>query len=110
MVLKLDRHMDTIANGPDIEEDQTLTLEVRRVEVGKRFTIPSDDVVARFDVKRFGPSSTGKGFKGYLIVKKVEKDAVVAEVNLVVEATTADGSYKETARFRGDHTFLRELR
>jgi hypothetical protein len=108
MVLKLERHMDTIVRGPDIEEDQTLVLELRRVEIGKRLTIPSDDVTARFTVKRFGPSSQGKTYKGYIIVKSVSKDEVVATLKLEVTAITSDGTYIQTATFHHDYPFRRE--
>ena len=108
MLLKLERHMDTILGGPDIEEDQTLLLELRRIEVGKRLTIPSDDATARFSVKRFGPSSQGNSYKGYVIVRTVTKDQVVATLKLEVTASTSDGSYTQTATFHGDYTFWRE--
>jgi hypothetical protein len=108
MVLRLERHMDTILGGPDIEEDQTLVVELQRIEIGKRLTIPSDDATARFTVKRFGPSSTGNSYKGYIIVRTVTKREVVATLKLEVAATTSDGSYTQTATFHGDYTFWRE--
>jgi hypothetical protein len=108
MVLTLERHMDTILRGPDIEEDQTLVLELRRIEIGRRLTIPSDDATARFSVKRFGPSSTGSSYKGYVIVRAVTKREVVATLKLEVTATTSDGSYTQTATFHGDYSFVRE--
>jgi hypothetical protein len=107
-VLKIERHMDTIVSGPDIEEDQTLILELRRIEIGKRLVIPSDDVTARFTVKRFGPGSKGQGFKGYIIVKSVSKSELVATLKLELTAKTSDGEYKETPTFHGDYTFVRE--
>ena len=108
MVLTLERHMDTIFNGPDIDEDQTLTIELQRVEIGKRVTIPSENVTVRFGVQRFGLGSTGKSFQGFIIVKSVKKDEVVATLKLLVVAATKDGSYTEEARFHSDYTFLRE--
>ena len=108
LVLKIERHMDTIARGPDIEEDQLLVLELRRVEIGKRLAIPSGDVVARFDVKRFGPSSQGETYRGSIIVSSITKERVVATLKLDIIALTADGSYKQTPRFHGDYTFIRE--
>jgi hypothetical protein len=108
LVLRIARHMDTIVRGPDIEEDQLLVLELRRVEIGKRMTIPSEDVTVRFTVKRFGPSSQGNSYKGYIIVKSVSKDEVVATLKLDVIATTSDGSYTENPTFHTDYTFRRE--
>ncbi len=108
LVLWLARHMDTIVRGPDIEEDQLLVLELPRVEIGKRLTIPSDAVTVQFSVKRFGPSSQGNAYRGYVIVKSVAKEQVVATLKLEVIARTRDGSYTQTATFRGDYTFLRE--
>jgi hypothetical protein len=108
LVLTIARHMDTIVRGPDDEEDQRLVLELRSVEVGKRYAIPSDDVAAHFSVQRFGPASQGETFHGAMVVKKVSEKQVIANVNLVVTARTADRSYAETARFRGDYTFTRD--
>ena len=34
LVLQIDRHMEEILRGPDIEEDQTLVLELRDYEIG----------------------------------------------------------------------------
>jgi len=108
LVLQLSRHVDTIVRGPDIEEDQLLMLELHRVEIGKRMTIPSEDVTVRFSVKRFGPSSQGSSYKGYIIVKSVSKDEVVATLKLDVIATTSDGTYTENPTFHADYTFRRE--
>jgi hypothetical protein len=110
MVLMIERHMDTIANGPDIEEDQTLTIELRRVEIGKRLAIPSDDVTVRFAVRRFGPSSEGKSFQGFIIVKSVKNDEVVATLQLRVVAKTKDGTYTQEVKFHSDCAFVRELK
>jgi len=108
MVLKLERHMDTIVGGPDIDEDQLLVLELQKVEIGKRLTIPSDAVTAQFSVHRFGLSSKGTSYQGWMIVKSVGKEEVVATLKLEVTAITSDGTYTETARFHGDHTFFRD--
>jgi hypothetical protein len=108
LVLRIARHVDTIVRGPDIEEDQLLVLELHRVEIGKRMTIPSEDVTARLTVKRFGPSSQGNSYKGYIIVKSVSKDEVVATLKLDVIASTSDGAYTENPTFHSDYTFRRE--
>ena len=108
MVLKLERHMDTIVRGPDIEEDQFLELELHEVQIGKRLTIPSDAVTVRFSVKRFGLSSQGNAYRGYVIVKAVAKEQVVATLKLEVTAITSDGAYTQTAKFHGDYTFFRD--
>jgi len=108
LILRIERHMDTIVRGPDIEEDQHLVLELRRVEIGKRLAIPSEAVTAQFDVDRFGPSSYGNSYRGYVIVRSVSKKQVVATLKLDIIALTTDGSYKQTPRFHGDYTFNRE--
>jgi hypothetical protein len=108
LVLKLSRHVDTIVSGPDIEEDQTLMLTLRRVEIGKRIEIPSDDVSAEFTAVRFGPSSYGESYRGYILVRSVSDKQVVAALKLEVVAQTETGSYKQTARFNDEYTFGRE--
>ncbi len=108
LVLKLTRHVDTIVSGPDIEEDQTLVLTLRRVEIGKRIEIPSDDVSAEFTAVRFGPSSYGESYRGYILVRSVSEKQVVAALKLDVTAQTETGSYKQTARFDDEYTFGRE--
>lgn len=107
LVLKIERHMDTIVRGPDIEEDQTLVLELKRYKLGKRIAIPSDDVTVRFGVMRFGPRSHGEIYEGYVIIKSVTDEQIVARVKLNVTARTTDGSYVEQAKYHGDYTFFR---
>jgi hypothetical protein len=107
IVLTLTRHVDTIVRGPDIDEDQRLVLVVPTLEIGRKMMIPSEDVQPSFSVSRFGPSSTGKGFKGYLILKSVADEQVVAHLHLDVQAQTADGSYRQKARFSGNYVFDR---
>jgi hypothetical protein len=105
LVLKLARHMDTIVRGPDIEEDQLLVLEVRDFQIGRKLDIPSAAVRPRFSVTRFGPGSQGEVYKGYLIVRSVTPQKVVAHVHLDVRARTADNSYIQNARFHKDYVF-----
>lgn len=106
LVLRLTRHVDTVVRGPDSEEDQLLVLEVPRWNIGQRQTIPGD-VHAKFSVQRFGPPSVGDSYRGFLIVQSLTDKQVVATLNLVVTASTADNTYKQTARFRGEYTFDR---
>ncbi len=106
LALTIKRHLDTIVNGPDTEEDQVLILELRNVAVGKRLLIPSDDVAARFSAYRFGPESQGMTYRGYIVVKSIAPQQIVAAIKLEVSAQTVDGSYTQTVRFRGDYTFV----
>src|SRR5580700_678102 len=71
LVLKIHRHLDTILKGPDSEEDQTLTLKVRDVQLNQKLLVPSDNVTPDFVATRFGPSSKGQAYEGYLILKKI---------------------------------------
>ena len=105
--LKLQRHMDTIVNGPDVEEDQTLTLTVRNYALHKRLVIPSDDVDAELTITRFGPTTTGRKFQGFLIINSESTDEVVAYLNLQVDARTESGHYEQTVKFKGDYQFLK---
>ena len=76
LMLKISRHVDTVIRGPDDEEDQLLVLEVRDVRLNQRLTIPSPSVKPEFTVTRFGPSSKGESFNGYLIVRKITAEEV----------------------------------
>jgi hypothetical protein len=107
LVLQITRHVDTIINGPDIDEDQLLVLDLRNFRLQQRLPIPSAEVSPRLTITRFGPSSEGKEFRGFLIIKKISSDQVQAYVNLDVIAQTRDGSYSQKVRFRGDFVFLR---
>ena len=107
LALRLTRHVDTVVRGPDDEEDHVLVLDVRHWTIGQRLEIPGD-VTPVFTVQRFGPSSKGETYRGFLIVRKVEERRVVATLNLVVTAKTEDNTYRQTARFRGTFTFDRQ--
>jgi len=108
LVLKLARHVDQLMSGPDIEEDQTLIIELTDVAINERVPVPSAKAKVRLVVERFGPASEGVEFVGYVIVRKAEMYRVLADVHLDVQARTADGSYKQTTKFRGDQVFERE--
>ena len=108
LVLKINRHLDTVMRGPDTDEDQLLVLEVRDFRLNQRLAIPSEDVTAEFTATRFGPRSTGNSFSGFLILRKVGAKQVVAYLHLDVTASTADARYVQTAKFRGEHKFFRE--
>ena len=107
-ILKIRRHLDTVIRGPDTEEDQLLVLDVRDIRLNQRLKIPSENVTAEFTATRFGPRSTGNSFSGFLILRKVGANQVVAYLHLEVTASTADGRYVQTAKFRGEHKFFRE--
>jgi hypothetical protein len=55
---------------------------------------------------RFGPSSKGQAFKGYLIVKKITPRKVDAYLHIDIMASTASGSYTQTEEFHGNFTFV----
>lgn len=105
LVLKISRHLDTVVRGPDSEEDQLLVLEIHDYQLNERLSIPSEKVFARFTVKRFGPSSVGERFTGFLIVRKVSADQLDVYLHLDVVARTGSGNYTQTAKFRGDYSF-----
>ena len=106
LVLKIHRHLDTVLKGPDSEEDQILTLNVRDVHLNQKLLVPSDNVTPDFVANRFGPSSKGQAYEGYLIVKKITKAKIEAYVHIDVTADTDAGSYTQTARYRGKVTFI----
>ena len=108
LVLNIRRHLDTVMRGPDIEEDQLLALEVRDFRLNQRLAIPSENVRPEFTATRFGPRSTGTRFSGFLILRNVSADQVVAYLHLDVTASTASGRYIQTAKFRGERKFFRE--
>ena len=107
LVLRVRRHVDTILHGPDNEEDQLLVVEVRNFQFNHKLQIPSDNVTLEFVATRFGPSSKGQGFGGYLVVKKITPREVDAYLHINVMASTASGSYTQTEKFHGDFTFMK---
>ena len=109
LVLRVRRHLDTILHGPDNEEDQLLVVEVRNFQLNHKLQIPSDSVTPEFVATRFGPSSKGQAFKGYLIVKKITPRKVDAYLHINVMASTASGSYTQTEAFHGNFTFVQGL-
>ena len=106
LVLRVRRHVDTILHGPDNEEDQLLVMEVQNFRLNQRLQLPSDNVTPDFTATRFGPSSKGQTFAGYLIVKKITPRKVDAYLHIDVTASTPSGSYSQTEKFHGDFTFV----
>ena len=106
LVLRVRRHLDTVLYGPDNEEDQLLVLAVRDFQLNRKLQIPSDNVIPEFTATRFGPSSKGQGFTGYLVVKKITPRKVDAYLHIDVTASTASGSYTQTAKFHGTFSFV----
>jgi len=94
-------------HAPDLEEDQTLVLELHNYQVDERMLVPSAKAVARLEVKRFGPTSQGDLFSGWVMVRKVTGSNVVAKVNLVVTARTPSGNYVQTEKFDKQYNFFR---
>jgi len=107
LVLQIDRRMEELMHAPDLEEDQTLVLELHNYQIGERLLVPSAKVVARLEVKRFGPTSQGNLFDGWVVVRKVTGSNVVANVNLVVTARTPSGNYVQTEKFDKQYNFFR---
>jgi hypothetical protein len=105
LVLQIGRHLDTVMNGPDNEEDQTLILQVQGFHLNQRLAISSDYVTPDFTATRFGPTSNGGTYSGYLIIRKITADKVEAYLYLDVTASTASGKYTQTAKYRGNYTF-----
>ena len=107
LVLQIDRHMDELLQGPDIEEDQTLVLDLHDYPLGKWLAIPSPQAQARLEVRRFGPTSRGEVFAGWVRVCRVTDAKIVADLKLVVTARTANGNYVQTTKFKGQYGFFR---
>ena len=107
LLLQIDRHMEELVRGPDIDEDQTLVLVLRDYRVGERLTVPSAKALARLEVRRFGPASHGEVFRGWVKVRKVTETKIVANVKLVVTARTSSGSYVQTTKFDDQYEFFR---
>jgi len=106
LVLRISRHLDTVIRGPDSDEDQFLVVTVRDFRLGQKLRIPSENVTSEFTATRFGPSSHGDTFVGYLIVRKVSATKVDASLHLDVSARTTSGSYTQTAKFHGTYSFV----
>ena len=107
LVLQIDRHVDELMHAPDLEEDQTLVLELRDYRIGERLVVPSAQALARLEVQRFGPTSHGQEFTGWVIVRKVTAAKIVAGVKLAVIARTTTGNYVQTEKFNGQYQFVR---
>jgi len=106
LVLQITRHMDRITHGPDLEEDQELTLTVRDYQLRQKLSIPSANITPQYVARRFGADARGEQFTGYLIIHRVTPDEIAAFLSLTVTARTKGGNYLQTVRFRGDHVFL----
>jgi hypothetical protein len=105
LVLRVDRHVDTVISGPDFEEDQRLILELTDYQIGQRIPVPSRHVQARFTVERFGPASVGHDMTGFVVVKSLTNSQAVVQLHLDVQATTRSGGYRQLVKYRGDHVF-----
>lgn len=107
LTLTINRHMDTIVNGPDIEEDQKLTLELSRYPLNEKIEIPSEAVTTKLVIERFGPWSRGETYWGYIIITSVGDNELVARMDLTVTAYTLSRTYKQDVHFKGEYTFNR---
>ena len=105
LVLQIARHLDTVMGGPDNEEDQTLILQVHGYHLNQRLRIPSDNVTPDFTATRFGPTSKGLNYSGYLIIRKITGARVEAYLHLDVTASTASGKYTQTAKYDDNYIF-----
>ena len=106
--LEIIRHMDTVMSGPDVEEDQLLTLEVRNFRLNQKILVPSPNIKTHFTTRRSGPEAEGRTFSGFLIVRSVGSNQVTINLHLVVNASTSDNRYAQTLKYRGDYRFYRE--
>ena len=106
LTLAIRRHLDTVVHGPDNEEDQLLILKVQNYRLNVRLPVPSNTVTPDFTASRFGPTSKGQTYSGYLIIRKITPGRVEASLNLDVTASTPSGSYTQTAKFRGNYKFI----
>ena len=106
LTLAIRRHLDTVVHGPDNEEDQLLVLNIHNYGVNVRLPVPSNMVTPDFTASRFGPTSKGQTFSGYLIIRKITPGRVDAYVHVDVTASTASGSYTQTAKYRGEYSFI----
>ena len=106
LTLAIRRHLDTVVHGPDIEEDQLLVLKVHNYRLNVRLPIPSNTVTPDFTASRFGPTSKGQTFSGYLIIRRITPGSVEASLHLDVTASTLSGKYTQSAKFRGDYKFI----
>ena len=109
LVLEIDRHMDELMNAPDLEENQILVLELHDYRLNERLPVPSPQAQARLEVQRFGPTSYGQKFAGWIRVRQVTDAQIVADLNLVVTAQTSTGNYSQTEKFHGRYKFLRTV-
>jgi len=107
LALQIDRHMEELMHAPDLEEDQTLVLELRDYQIGERLAVPSAKAQARLEVQRFGPTSYGREFTGWVMVRKVTAAKIVADVKLVVTARTITGNYVQIEKFNDQYQFIR---
>jgi hypothetical protein len=106
LVLQIRRHLDTVVHGPDNVVDQVLVLKIHNFRLNNRLPIPSDTVTPDFTASRFGPTSKGETFSGYLIIRKITAGRVEAYLHLDVTASTPSGSYTQTAKFHGNYKFV----
>ena len=60
-----------------------------------------------FTATRFGPSSKGQTYGGYLIIRKITPRAVDAYLHINVTASTPTGSYTQKEEYHGDFTFVK---
>jgi hypothetical protein len=107
LVLRISRHLDTVLSAPDSEEDQLLELVVRRPTIGERRAIPSDTVTPRFQATRFGPASIGTDYHGFLRIREISTNRVVAIMKLKVTASTPESGYTQKAVFNDKFIFVR---
>jgi hypothetical protein len=109
LVLTVQRHKDEILYAPDTDEDQTLVLELKNYKIGERLKVPSDKAVVHFDVDRFGASSHGDEYAGYVIVKSDNESLVKAYIKITLQARTDDNTYKQHEVFNGDYVFSKAV-
>lgn len=102
------RHLDTILSGPDIEEDQTLLINLYDYRLNEPIRLPAHNVRVTFRGERFGPSSHALDVAGCILIRTATVERVVARLDLRIHASTRAGTYRSTERFRGEYIFRAE--
>jgi hypothetical protein len=106
LVLEIVRKVTNYGQALDEFEDQLLVLQVKRIKLNERIEIPSADVTTHFVVTRFGPTSMGRSYRGYLIIREISDDIIKAYLLLDVTAGTRWETPPEKIRFKGNFVFV----
>ncbi len=106
LVLEISRKVTNYGHALDEYENQLLVLQIRDIKLNERLAIPSTNVTPHFVVTRFGPTSLGQSYHGFLIIKNIADDEINAYLRLDVTANTRWDTPPEKIRFRGNYVFV----